>query len=540
MKLDLRESRQFADHEQRVAFLAADAFHFLWGDDYPEPDLPEPMRPRFIKRGSNQRPGYQHLPQGAGEEELLLFCRLMRQESFGKTKPSLETPGAEEPQLLQLLALFSGALGSEVCFETIAGELLRHACNLFNAVGAVVLTLNEDGGGLRFAASYSVDPHVSRKISNLEIPTGVGITGWVIDHKQSFLCHDVTSEPLFRPGVSKELAYEINALMATPILAGDHVMGVLQFVSTQIHCFDETQIPILEMVAAIVSVFLERANLDSERKDMARVTGTAEVANSVLHNIGNILNSLMVSCSLVDSRLRQSKMPQLIRAHEVFEEHINDLADFFTNNPKGEILPRFLLKVGNQLAKDHDMLSNEIRKINEKATLMRDIIETQQTISKIGGSEIQAVVQVIDEAISLQSNFLERHKILIKRDFRTDKPVRASKAKLIHILVNLIKNAAEAMSHLPPEARALAVSLEENDEGEVLVHVRDEGIGIEPDHLAKMFTHGFTTKESGHGFGLHFCANAMEEMRGRISVHSDGPHCGTTFTLVFPPVPKRV
>lgn len=540
MKLDLRDSKAFSDTEQLAAFLQADPSHFAWGHAYPQPHLPGPLRSRFIKLGPNTERGYQHLPTGSDLSLIAGFCRTALGTETGLDSSRSGAPGTREPHLLLLLALFSDAFGQDVCFETVAGQLLRHTCSLFNAVSAVVLTRNEDGSGLRFAASFTEDPALSRQMSRLEIPAGVGLTDWVITHKKTLLCHDLAQEPRYRPGIDKELAYEIRSMIAAPILGGDQVMGVLQLVSNHTHCFEAAQIPVLEMVAAILSVFLARAALDSRARDMERMTGTAEVANSVLHNIGNILNSLMVSCSLVESRLRHSKMPRLRQAHEVLEQNLTDLATFFTSDPKGELLPQFLLKVGAQLEKDHELLSTEIRKISEKTHLMRDIIETQQTISKIGGSEVQAVVQVIEEAINLQSTFLERHKTLIQRDFRTDKPVRASKAKLIHILVNLIKNATEAMNDLDPETRRLTIVLEENDEGEVLVHVRDNGAGIHPADLEKMFTHGFTTKENGHGFGLHFCASAMEEMRGRISVHSDGPNQGATFTLVFPPVPKRV
>ncbi len=540
MKLELRDSNAFTDTAQLAAFLQAAPCHFAWGRTYPQPHLPDELKPRFIVLGPNQKNGYQHLPRGSDLGLIAGFCRTALGTEAGLDSSKSGAPGTREPHLLQLLAIFSDAFGQDVCFETVAGELLCHTCSLFNAVSAVVLTRNEDGSGLRFAASFTEDPTLSRQMSRLEIPAGVGLTDWVITHKKTLLCHDLTQEPRYRPGVDKELAFEIRAMIATPILGGDQVLGVLQLVSNRTHCFEEAQIPVVEMVAAILSVFLARAALDSRRRDMERMTGTAEVANSVLHNIGNILNSLMVSCSLVESRLRHSKIPRLLQAHEVLEQNLADLAAFFTSDPKGELLPQFLLKVGAQLDKDHQLLSTEIRKISEKTHLMRDIIETQQTISKIGGSEIQAVVQVIEEAISLQSNFLDRHKTLIQRDFRTDKPVRASKAKLIHILVNLIKNATEAMKELDPEKRRLTIVLEENDEGQVLVKVCDNGVGIRPNDLEKMFTHGFTTKENGHGFGLHFCASAMEEMRGSISVHSDGPDLGTTFTLVFPPVPKRV
>jgi C4-dicarboxylate-specific signal transduction histidine kinase len=64
--------------------------------------------------------------------------------------------------------------------------------------------------------------------------------------------------------------------------------------------------------------------------------------------------------------------------------------------------------------------------------------------------------------------------------------------------------------------------------------VRDNGSGIRSENLTKIFHHGFTTKATGHGFGLHSAANAAKAMKGSLSVQSEGPDRGATFTLELP------
>jgi signal transduction histidine kinase len=66
------------------------------------------------------------------------------------------------------------------------------------------------------------------------------------------------------------------------------------------------------------------------------------------------------------------------------------------------------------------------------------------------------------------------------------------------------------------------------------IHVEDNGEGIAPENLPRLFVHGFTTRRHGHGFGLHSCALAAREMGGAITVHSDGPGGGAAFTLDIP------
>jgi signal transduction histidine kinase len=68
----------------------------------------------------------------------------------------------------------------------------------------------------------------------------------------------------------------------------------------------------------------------------------------------------------------------------------------------------------------------------------------------------------------------------------------------------------------------------------VSIIVRDNGIGIPPENLIKIFNHGFTTKRDGHGFGLHSGANAAKEMGGSLTAESNGPGLGATFTLELP------
>jgi signal transduction histidine kinase len=71
------------------------------------------------------------------------------------------------------------------------------------------------------------------------------------------------------------------------------------------------------------------------------------------------------------------------------------------------------------------------------------------------------------------------------------------------------------------------------------ITVTDNGVGIPPENMARIFNHGFTTKKDGHGFGLHSGANAAKEMGGSLTAHSDGPGKGATFTLELPTAESR-
>ncbi|CAM2068573.1 GAF domain-containing protein [Sulfidibacter corallicola] len=529
MELMIKNYSSFETGSKARAFLAQSPHHFIVAKKYPEPDLAPELRPRFLVLGPNRRAGYSHLPARSKAEDVRRFCEI-----------SAGFDPIREPDIHGLVRHFEAALSDKDRPEPMVGELLRHAADQFDAYGVSVLSYNQDRSALRFVANYTRDPVITSRLSQLEIPAGVGITNWVVEHRRPLCIEDVEKDRRYRAGVSRELKFSIRSLMAAPMYLGGEMLGVLQLVSDVPDRFSQSNLPLLEMVATMLAIFYERVRLDERRREMERAAGTAEVATSVLHNIGNILNSVAVSCSLMDQRLRKSKLTQLTRANHLLEKNLHRLAEFFTEDTKGTILPQFLLRVGEQLEREREIVLREIQKITEKSNLMRDIIETQQTISKVGSSDTQALMQVVDEAIGIQRDYLDRNQVQIEKHYRTGKPIRASKAKLIHILVNLIKNGVEAMRNILPEQRLLRLDLEENDEGKILLIVTDAGIGIEPKDLEKMFTHGFTTKEDGHGYGLHYCANAMEEMRGEIRVTSAGLGKGSSFTLVFPPIPKRV
>lgn len=106
--------------------------------------------------------------------------------------------------------------------------------------------------------------------------------------------------------------------------------------------------------------------------------------------------------------------------------------------------------------------------------------------------------------------------------------------KLIHVLVNLIRNAADAMQRAPEGQRLLTVAVAAGAGTGAIVRITDTGEGIPADRLERLFTLGFTTRSEGHGFGLHACANALHQMGGRILAESEGPGRGARFTLEFP------
>jgi len=462
---------------------------------------------------------------------LFSLCRLILRES---------APDRPELDLAEFLQQFADDLMGKKSLKEMGDDIAERISRVFDADGSAVLAFNEDRSGLRFVAVHATDPAVARKLRQMEIPVGAGVAGWVALHRRPALIHDVQSDDRFLDSVDKETDFHTTDMIAAPIILDDELLGVIEAVNRKNRIFSEQDLPTLSVIATMIAVFSEKARLRKQRAGFLQAADKAEIANSVLHNISTVLNSLSVSCSIVETALQRSKLDKLSLANKMLEKHADDLGTFFTENPKGKLLPSFWIKAVEQMGKERRMVLEEIQKVASKTNLMRDITETQQTIAKVGSSETQDFIQVIDEALGVLREPLLNNRVGVEKNFLTGKPIRAQKAKLIHILINLIKNGIEAMSETPPHKRILHLETGETEKGDIYFKIVDHGCGIRPEDREQLFTHGFTTKESGHGFGLAFCAKAMSEMNGAIEAHSEGEGQGSVFILTFPPIPKTV
>jgi PAS domain S-box-containing protein len=269
----------------------------------------------------------------------------------------------------------------------------------------------------------------------------------------------------------------------------------------------------------------------------SRRAGMAEVATGVLHNVGNVLNSLNVSASVIATGLRQSKAASFEKLAALFAEHQADLAGFLTTDPKGRRVPELLQSLARHSLVERDRLLQETASLQENVDHIKQIVTMQQSYATaISHVETLQAADLMNEALRLNGDSLTRHGVRIVRAFHAVPPVVVEKAKVLQILINLIRNAKDACGEWPVPEKIITLGIEAGPAGQVLLTVRDNGSGIRPENLTKIFAHGFTTKVTGHGFGLHSAANAAKEMKGSLTASSGGQGCGATFTLTLPEV----
>jgi ligand-binding sensor domain-containing protein/signal transduction histidine kinase len=262
--------------------------------------------------------------------------------------------------------------------------------------------------------------------------------------------------------------------------------------------------------------------------------GMAEVASNVLHNIGNVLNSVNVSASLAATSVKNSRAANLAKVVALLREHAADLPAFLTHDPRGKKLPDYLAQLTDHLQADQAATVKELDSLSANIEHIKEIVAMQQSYAKVSGvKEVVQLNELVEDSLKMNAGAFQRHGVEVRREFSPVPPMNVEKHKILQILVNLVRNAKDACdeSGRPDKRLTLRVT---RGHGGVKISVSDNGAGIAPENLTRIFSHGFTTKKNGHGFGLHSGALAAEEMGGTLTAHSAGPGHGATFTLELP------
>jgi PAS domain S-box-containing protein len=292
----------------------------------------------------------------------------------------------------------------------------------------------------------------------------------------------------------------------------------------------------LAVVEDITARRLSEEELERVHKQLllaSRQAGMAEVATNVLHNVGNVLNSVNVSASLVSDRIRKSKSAGLARVAALLLEHAHDLAGFLTG-VKGRHLPAYLQQLSAELIAERDATVAELSALRSNVEHIKEIVAMQQGYARRGGLKDTLDIRLlVEDALRMNEGAFSRHGVTVVRDFSEVPLIEIDKHRVLQILVNVIRNAKYACAESANPEKQVTVRIRATDSA-VCVSVIDTGVGIARENLERIFNHGFTTRAEGHGFGLHSAALAAKELGGSLLADSPGPGRGATFTLSLP------
>ncbi|MBZ0151142.1 MAG: hypothetical protein K8J09_06380 [Planctomycetes bacterium] len=276
-----------------------------------------------------------------------------------------------------------------------------------------------------------------------------------------------------------------------------------------------------------------KEELDQKLLEASRRAGMAELANGVLHNVGNVLNSVNVSADLLRQQLATSRTEGVARVADLLRQHTADLADFLAT-AQGRALPGYLEQLAQHLQRERCQLGDEVANLWARLEHMKEIVDRQQSYARCAGvtANVRAGA-LVEEVFTMLRASLQRHAVTAELEVIGDDDCELDRSRVVQILMNLVRNAAHAVRDAEVPDGRVRVTVARTDT-RITFAVQDNGVGIATPELERIFAHGYTTRREGHGFGLHHSANAATEMGGRLSAASEGLGRGATFVLELP------
>lgn len=365
----------------------------------------------------------------------------------------------------------------------------------------------------------------------------------------------VISDPILRLAETAKSVAQNKDYSARAAKVGSDELGLFTEAFNQMLSQIETQDTALRtaraelenQVSALQHEIAERERAERQLEiahrellEASRRAGMAEVATGVLHNVGNVLNSVNVSTILLRDTARKSEVATVNKLAILLDEHKSDLGAFLTTDPRGRQVPGFLTSLAGQLTVEQSNMLSELELLAKNIEHIKNIVAMQQNYASVAGFvERVELGGLVKDALEINAAALVRHGVQATHHFESAPPLFLDKHKVLQVLVNLIQNAKYAMEETGQREKLLTLSIRVNEGRSVAIIVQDNGVGIASENMTRIFGHGFTTRKFGHGFGLHSSALAAREMGGELKAHSEGLGKGATFTLELPLFPKE-
>lgn len=325
------------------------------------------------------------------------------------------------------------------------------------------------------------------------------------------------------------MAASVFSPLCTPTISTDEIPGIAPEVLSIVIAAATF---IILGIAFLASNYKEAKN--QQQFEKARELGMAEMSASVLHNVGNVINSINISIETMLANRNATPLKALEKLATLFNTHKEDLALFLSQDSRGTHIPAYINELALCWEREHKNEVAELEEMTKNITLIKSIINTQQTSLKSERFEqIISLHELIDETLFLSGVYLNKEISVIK-EYSDIKPIVIDKTKLFQILNNIISNAKDALVESANSAKVLTIKTTLITKDKIEIQISDNGVGISSANLSQIFIFGFTTKKSGHGFGLHASAVTVNELGGEIHVSSEGLEQGSTFTIYLP------
>lgn len=319
------------------------------------------------------------------------------------------------------------------------------------------------------------------------------------------------------------------------IIGGTGLIGLMEVKEVAFPRHLSQYLNITGNLSGIFGLAIERIRSVEKLITTSHMAGKAEVATEILHNVGNILNSVNISAEQVMEILSNNSVRHITSVSNLINQKKDDLGTYLTSDPKGLKLHLYLEKLSAQIKKEQEIMFSEISSQKKKIQLISEIIRSQQAYSKdtIFTDEIdpQALIQ---ETILLNHRRIKKGNVTLIKNFQKTPALFSQRSKILQILTNIMLNALDALELSDQTDKKIRIRIYSCKDGMIRFEIQDNGVGIPEKVQSQIFMHGFTTRKKGHGFGLHNAANLAAELSGFLEMQSEGNGKGCIFTLTVP------
>ncbi len=464
-----------------------------------DPDL---RRTSFIVTTALDSVSSKTLGLGIGADDYLtkpfdpreLLARIDAVMRIRRSEQALRRRNQELAALVEINRVVTSSLDlDEVLDATMEG--IREIMQV--EAGSLVL-LDEETGELTYRKTLGLTPDW---VEGQPVQPDKGVVGHVIASDEAKLVNDVERDPHFSGELVEVMGGVVpETILCVPLTIRDSNVGAIELINKLDGAFDEQDLDLLTAMAASVAVAVENANLYAELADFAAELERSQaklVQAEKMAAIGRLAASL---------------------AHEV-------------NNPLQAIHNSLHLSMHEGLAQERrdqylGMAQSEVERLIEIVQRMLDFYRPSR-----GGVESADLNQVVDNVLALARKRFQHGDIQVHTHFAADLPeIPIVSDQISQVLLNLVINAVEAL----PDGGDLWLETELSDrEDEVLLSVRDNGLGMPSEQMSNLFEPFYTTKSEGTGLGLAISYGIVERHGGTIEVSSQSGQ-GTTFVVRLP------
>jgi GAF domain-containing protein/class 3 adenylate cyclase/anti-sigma regulatory factor (Ser/Thr protein kinase) len=405
---------------------------------------------------------------------------------------------AEELRLARGRNIITQAFAGAQSLDEVLTAVMEAVAETLTAQNATLYLIDQETGELMFEKIVSESAFPPTRGTRL--PKGTGIVGWVVAHKEARLIRDTRTDPDWYGRIGTDM----RSIICTPLVARGVVFGVIQVLDKRSNAFDEADLQILNWLAASAAIAVNNAvQLNQARRKLIAseaIAGLGAISGKLAHNLKNQVGAIKTIAAFQlksDDPRMQRKIQQIVAAADEALAEVRSFMQPLTGwSPTTVSLAAVLQHLVTQLTPE--------------------MIERADPI--LGRSRIELVLQLAEQADQCD--------------------IYAGLEQIEYILRNLIDNAQRAIDEAQREQGLIEIQLRReliNDVGWALLEVKDNGIGIPPDSLDKVFELSYTTRPEGSigGYGLFWVRLNVERLGGRISAVSAHSQ-GTTFQVRLP------